>query len=742
MYCKKCSRPTNGSKLCPECAAKSKKRKNGLLWIIPAFLAVIALVLTSMLVVHSISSKNEPEVQTVATKDGGKVSFDGYFDYVLSGEVGTRAPSYEALEDHKEQTFLIYLVGSDLESNGSFASDDLFEIMEASVDVSKSNVIVFTGGSTYWHIDIPADTNSILSLGADGSFYRVQERELSNMGDPETLSFFLEYGYYSYPADEYNLILWNHGGGSIAGYGFDIISDDNLDLPEIKSALSASPFNGENKLNWVAFDACLMSTIETADVFAEHADYLIASEEMTSAAGFNYACFGPLSQTKYSGPQAAEILIDYTVDYLYAQNSYSLEYMADHTPYACLDLSKTDEVETAMNNLFGALNSNIQQNFSAISRVRSELYTYGTYSSSGNEDIDHVDLAEFAEGVSSLYPAEASALISAVDEMTVYLLDPTGYSNGVSVYFPYAVYYYYDVEYANYYVDIYETFEFSEGYTRFMNDFVAVLSGNTPTEWEGDEQFTEETPVTPPPTPENPNPVPQPVPDANGVVSHISLNLNDDQMNNFLRAERYIYVKNADGDYYLISKMRDVTVSGNNLTTPFNEYAYYLSDGVNQSEMCMIEYARTPYDIMFTSPAIISRSGARTPANVISEGIAVDLLVVFNSTHPQGMIYGYYRANDDNYETLYPLEKGMTILTTSYGISELEYDQYGNLKPLEKCDGVMYFYSNTVIAVDENTTLIQGRYNDGYEIYMSVVIYDVYGYSFSTSYRKTKEKLY
>ena len=94
MYCKKCSKPTNGSKLCPECAEKSNKRKNGLLWIIPAFLAVIALVLTSMLVVHSISSKNEPEVQTVATKDGSKVSFDGYFDYVLSGEVGTRAPSY------------------------------------------------------------------------------------------------------------------------------------------------------------------------------------------------------------------------------------------------------------------------------------------------------------------------------------------------------------------------------------------------------------------------------------------------------------------------------------------------------------------------------------------------------------------------------------------------------------------------------------------------------------------------
>lgn len=720
---------------------KNKNSKSGLLWLIPGTLALIALALTAMLVVHSVSPKNEPEVQTAVAEENGKVSFDGYFDYVLSGEVETRTRAYEAIEDHKEQTFLIYLVGSDLESNGAFASDDLFEIMEASVDVSKSNVIVFTGGSTYWHIDIPANTNSILSLGADGSFYRVQERELSNMGDPETLAFFLEYGYYSYPADEYNLILWNHGGGSISGYGVDRISGDCLSLPEIKAALNASPFKGENKLNWVAFDACLMSTIETADVFAEHADYFIGSEETTSAAGFNYHSFGPLSQSVRSGPEAAQILIDSTVEYLYTQNSSSLEYMADHTPYACLDLSKVDEVETAMDNLFGALDSNIQQNFSAISRARSDLYIYGTYMSSDNDIIDHVDLAEFAEGVSSLYPNEANALINAVDEMTVYLVDPTGYSNGVSVYFPYAGFDY-DPDYVNDNVDLYETFDFSEGYTRFLNNFVAVISGNTPTEWEGDEQFTDNNVVVPPPTPENPNPVPQPVPDANGVVSHISLNLNTEQMNNFLRAERYIYVKNDDGEYYLISKTRDVTVSGNNLTTPFNEYAYYLSDGVNESEMCMIEYARTPYEIMFTSPAIISRSGARTPANVVNEGIAVNLLIVFNNTYPHGMIYGYYRASDSNYETLYPLERDMTVLTTSYGIPELEYDEYGNVKPLERCDGVTYFYSSTVITINENTTLIQGSYKDNYEIYMSVVIYDVYGYSFSTSLRKTKEELY
>lgn len=735
MNCKKCGIPTaNGADLCPRCLEAKKKRIRNLLWIIPGLLAVVAVVLTTLLIVHSLK-KNDDTVQvTDAPAEQGKISVDGYLDYMLTGEVKAPSSAYEALAPKKKQTFLMYLVGSDLESNSASATNDLLELINANVDISNSNFIIFTGGSTYWHLDIPADKNSILCLKEDGSLVRIQEKSLSNMGVASTLTFFLEYTYYSFPADEYNLILWNHGGGSIEGFGIDTVSDDKLLLPEIKSALEASPFTGDNKLNWVAFDACLMATIETADVFSEHADYLIASEEVTSACGFNYGVFSELSRNVYSGPEAAEIIGQGAIDYLYAQNSYSLEYMADNTPFSCLDLSKVDEVESAMNSLFSKMDTNISSDFSRIMRVRSNIYTYGTYASSGNDSLDLIDLYEFAEGVAPYYPAEAQALMNAINSLVAMNIDPTGYSNGVSVYFPLNCYYY-DPYYLDDCIELYATYDFAEGYTRYITNFVAVLNGESPVVWEGSQDQIEE----PTPNP-NPNPTPTPEPDTGNLVSQITLNLNDNQLSNFLKAERYIYAKNYQGGYYIISKTSDVTLNGNTLNTVYDPNVYRISDGHNLAELSLIEYRRNGNEILYTSPAVIARSGARSVYSVCNEGIFVELLIVFNESYPNGKIMGYYRSVDNNYDNLYQLTDGMTIVTISYGIMEKEYDQYGNLKPIDECDGLTVFYSDTVIEVNNNLSVVRGEHTDDNAIYMSVVIHDTHGYAFSTSYRKTKEK--
>jgi hypothetical protein len=64
----------------------------------------------------------------------------------------------------------------------------------------------------------------------------------------------------AFPADKYGLILWNHGGGSIAGYGYN-----SLTLLELNMALEKTQA-ANTKLEFIGFDACLMANVETAAI--------------------------------------------------------------------------------------------------------------------------------------------------------------------------------------------------------------------------------------------------------------------------------------------------------------------------------------------------------------------------------------------------------------------------------------------------------------------------------------------
>ncbi len=59
------------------------------------------------------------------------------------------------------------------------------------------------------------------------------------------------------------LILWDHGGGAVSGFGYDEHSnneEDTLTIDKLKKALKES----ETKFEFIGFDACLMANIETA----------------------------------------------------------------------------------------------------------------------------------------------------------------------------------------------------------------------------------------------------------------------------------------------------------------------------------------------------------------------------------------------------------------------------------------------------------------------------------------------
>ena len=63
---------------------------------------------------------------------------------------------------------------------------------------------------------------------------------------------------------------------------------DSLSLREIDKALNSVYDKMTDKFEFIGFDACLMSTLETANILVPHANYMFASEELEPGGGWNY----------------------------------------------------------------------------------------------------------------------------------------------------------------------------------------------------------------------------------------------------------------------------------------------------------------------------------------------------------------------------------------------------------------------------------------------------------------------
>ncbi|MCQ2561534.1 MAG: clostripain-related cysteine peptidase, partial [Clostridia bacterium] len=179
-----------------------------------------------------------------------------------------------------------YMCGSNLESFYGCGSADLEEAMAANLSPNVS-LVIETGGTYAWNTDkVSAGQIQRHVLNKDG-FNTVDTLPDANMGEGETLRSFLEFCEENYPADKKMLLLWNHGGGSVGGVAFDETNSfDSLDLLELRSALEDIYPGEEVPFELVGFDACLMATIDVANIFADKAKYMVASEDLEPANGW------------------------------------------------------------------------------------------------------------------------------------------------------------------------------------------------------------------------------------------------------------------------------------------------------------------------------------------------------------------------------------------------------------------------------------------------------------------------
>lgn len=138
---------------------------------------------------------------------------------------------------------------------------------------------------------VKSDSNtSIVNSTVVQNNLRQNNGDPLDMGDPQTLKEFVEWGKANYPADRYVLILWNHGNGwkrgpqdaMTRGFSYDDESGNSINTWEIGQALQGQTFD---ILSW---DSSLMQMMEVAYEARAHASYIVGSEESPPGEGLPY----------------------------------------------------------------------------------------------------------------------------------------------------------------------------------------------------------------------------------------------------------------------------------------------------------------------------------------------------------------------------------------------------------------------------------------------------------------------
>ncbi len=321
-------------------------------------------------------------------------------------------------------TVMLYMCGTDLEAKSGAATADLQEMLQARLS-DKVNVIIETGGASRWQNNvISADTNQIYKI-TDGGLERLVPRLGSKaMTDPNTLSEFIRYCKQNYPADRYELILWDHGGGSTGGYGYDMNypSSGSMTLDKLDKALD----DGNCTFDFIGFDACLMATLETGLTLEDYADYMIASEETEPGSGWYYTDWlNAISEnTSISTPEIGKIIADTFVD----------KTPRGQTTLSVIDLAQIKDASEGRLTDFAKSVSRLIKNgdYAAVSNARSGVREFAQ-----SVHIDQVDLIDLANRMGT---SEGKELAEALKTGVVYNRASRGMNNsqGISIYFPYA----------------------------------------------------------------------------------------------------------------------------------------------------------------------------------------------------------------------------------------------------------------------------------------------------------------
>ena len=358
-------------------------------------------------------------------------------------------------------TIMVYMCGTDLESRSGMGTADLQEMLDARFD-GDITLLIYTGGCKAWKNSVVSSSANQIWQVKDGKLICLKENLGSvPMTDPDTLSGYIQWCAENYPASRYELILWDHGGGSVSGYGYDekFASSGSMNLAGLDTALKSAGI----KFDFIGFDACLMATAETALTMAQYADYLIASEETEPGVGWYYTdwltAFG--ENTSLPTIQIGQHIADSFVD------TCARKCPGQLTTLSVVDLA---ELETTLPGVLADFSKSTakliqNQQYQSVSNARS-----GAREFAQSSRIDQVDLVHLARNMGT---KEGQALADILLGVVKYNRTSSNMTNayGLSIYFPYR-----KVSMVDQAASAYRQIGMDEDYARCIRQFASVAA--------------------------------------------------------------------------------------------------------------------------------------------------------------------------------------------------------------------------------------------------------------------------
>ena len=342
---------------------------------------------------------------------------------------GARAKRTSILGNGQDTvTIMVYMCGTDLESSYGMGTSDLQEMASATIS-DKVNVIVYTGGCRQWkNQTVSSQVNQVYKIVGNGQLaLLVQNAGTDSMVNPNTLAGFIQFCAKNFPANRNELIFWDHGGGSVSGYGYDekYASAGSMSLSGIDQALKA----GGVTFDFIGFDACLMATMENALMLTDYGDYLIASEETEPGVGWYYTNWlTKLSQnTSMSTLEIGKNIVD---DFVTVCDQ---KCRGQSTTLSVVDLAELEVTAPSVFKQFSTSTSQLIQGnqYKSVSSARSKAREFAA-----SNKIDQVDLIHLARNLGT---AESNKLADTLLSAVKYNRTSSSITNayGLSIYFPY-----------------------------------------------------------------------------------------------------------------------------------------------------------------------------------------------------------------------------------------------------------------------------------------------------------------
>lgn len=265
---------------------------------------------------------------------------------VLTGFAGCLGEAMAPEAAKATRTVMLYFCGSDLEESYALATWNLYQFMEAEIP-DDVNVVVMTGGALKWKTEPEyLEGAEVVSPNLENQVWRCSGKNGANaadghgkmalltdlpsdientlMSDPGTLTGFINYAAAKYPAEMYDLVMWDHGGGPAYGFGLDYRAGGQksiMSVAEIAGALKASDVD---RFDFIDFDACLMGSVEIAAALSECADYLILSPETEPGFGQEYVTVmnALAKDSRINGFELGKIFVDALVAFYEDETTY------------------------------------------------------------------------------------------------------------------------------------------------------------------------------------------------------------------------------------------------------------------------------------------------------------------------------------------------------------------------------------------------------------------------------------